>query len=199
MISVSKVRAHVPAAATITDDTIIADLIERAVAYVQSQTRRYFGDPRTISEYVTGLDSYDLHLPERARDPDVEDSDETAGIIVTERAQPSDAGTAVTSFQVRNTDDYFTILRRQDGALWRNPWEYEVQYTHGYEVNEGPKDVEALLLSLLALRVNLIGKEGMQSETIGGYSYTRGDFAKEADSLPSAEATLTAWRRLVVV
>lgn len=196
MISVAKARASIPGLAPITDDTVVADMIARAVAFVETYTRRYFGLPETVTEFLAGTCRYDLYLSER---PQTLDS-EAADVAVIERCTPSSTSAAVTAFQVRECDTYRALLHRIDGAVWGSGYEYAVTYIRGYLVDAGPKDIEQVLLDLVALKTNTRGREGIKSETIGGYSYTLGDFGNsEVDALPGAKSILNTWRRSVVV
>ena len=75
-------------------------------------------------------------------------------------------------------------------------------YWRGYAIDAGPKDIEQLLIDLVSLRLNLQGTEGLASEAIGGYSYTRAAATDFEDGdlrrLPTALATINAWRRVLV-
>lgn len=196
MISVTKVRAAVPAAASITDDAVLEDVIARALAFVQTYTRRYFGTPETVTEFLEGTCRYNLYLSER---PQALDSDDPL-VTVVERCTPSSTTNAVTAFTVRECDTYRAVLNRNDGAVWGSGYEYAVTYFRGYEVDNGPKDIEQILIDLVALKLNTRGREGLKSETIGGYSYTLGDFSgSEVDALPGAKSILNTWRRSVAV
>lgn len=192
MISVQKVLASVPGSAELTDPVLLA-LIAGSVAFVQTQTRRYFGERAVVQEYLDGNNSYHLRLSELAH---TEDSDDPT-ITVIERCTPSTAVGPVTEFELRDSENT-TFLVRTDGAVWGSGYEYVVTYLRGFAVDQGPKDIEQLLLDLVALRVHLGGAPALRSEQIGGYSYTR--FGEgDLDALPGSRDTLAAWRRYVLV
>lgn len=190
MLSLEKIRAALPNATT--DDALLADMEARAVAFIESQTARYFGPPIIAAEVVLGRGTYHLQLSELAR----LDSDTTIE-SVDERAYPGQTATVIgeDGFEIREQKNR-TYLVRHGGYKWTLGYEYEVTYERGYDEDAGPKDIEQLILDLLALRFSMQGREGLRSETIGGYSYTRfgeGDF----DSIDGSWPTIKAWREPV--
>ena len=193
MISVEKLQAAVPGAAT-ADPTLLADMIARAVAFVEQQTGRYFGTPEQVTEYLQGYGSRWLRLNDEAQ---VFDSDDEVD-AVEERCVPGGDVTllGLTDFAVRPSSTT-SVLVRLGGPGWRINYEYAVTYTRGFVVDEGPADIEQLLIDLIALRLGLRGREGLRSESIGGYSYTR--FGEgDLDSIDGAWPTIRAWRHPVV-
>jgi len=66
-----------------------------------------------------------------------------------------------------------------------------VTYTRGYELDEGPPQLRDLVLEIVKAKILDRGKEGMTSETIGDYSYTKSDLTR-ADSWPMVASR---WRR----
>lgn len=195
MISGSRALLHVPAAAGL-DPGVLEEMLDRAVAWVETQTGRYFGAPLPVTEYLTGTGGADLYLGERPRES--EDPD-TPLVTVTEQCAPGATPTAVTGFAVR-ASRYDAHLRRTDGQRWTLGAEYAVSYQRGYEVDHGPPDIEQLLLDWVALGIGTRGAEGLQSESLAGYSYERasGISTDPITQLPGARATLAAWRRLVI-
>jgi hypothetical protein len=193
MVSVERVRAAVPAAVS-QETTLIADMIERATAFVQTQTGRYFGPIVTATDYLDGRGGRFLGLSQVAIP-----NENGELVLVEERAYPGGTATVVlpADYQVRNSDRLSTLVRL-GGDVWTRGLEYAVTYERGYDVDGGPPDVSQLVIDLIALRLKFIGKEGMRSETIGGYSYTR--FGEgDLDSIDGAKATINAWRRPVLV
>lgn len=189
MISLPRVIAAVPAAAAL-DSTLVADMVARAIAFVEQQTHRRFGLVEAASFVLEGTGTTFLRLPEPVVVPD---SDEA--LVVTERQYAGGEGTEVTAFDVRsggNTD----YLVRHGGTPWTNGWEYQVDYQRGYEVDHLPADIEQLALDLIGLRVSLRGRDGLRSESIGGYSWTRfGD--EDLDAVIGGRQTIERWRRPV--
>lgn len=191
MISLSKLLRGLPASAAAEPPSTLEELIERAVAFLQSQTHRYFGPPRQLTEYLSGNNSRFLKLGERI-----------IGTIATieEREYPGATPTTLTlntDYAIRSgeTTDY---LIRLGNLTWCGTREYAVTYQQGYELDAGPGDIEQLIMDLIALRLSTRGKEGLSSEQIGGYSYSRSGFT-EADlaQLPGAIATIEQWRGIV--
>jgi hypothetical protein len=67
-----------------------------------------------------------------------------------------------------------------------------VTYMAGYAIGEGPEELRGLVLDLVKLKWNERGAVGlMKSETLGDYSYTRGDMEK----LASWGEVVNHWRR----
>lgn len=193
MISVAKLQAAVPAAVG-KDEALLQDMIARAQALIESVTRRYFGEPEHVTEILAGTGTYHLRLQNYAdmdSDDDVSEWDRPGGTEVVIPVEDIDLRAGA------NT----TYLARLDGEVWRLDYEYHVPYTRGYVVDDGPPDVEGLILDLLAMKLNTLGKEGLASETIGGYSYTRPAIyafdAGDLKQLPGAMAVIKAWQHRV--
>lgn len=188
MVTPSAVKDVVPAAVNL-DNGILQALIDRAQALVQRQTGgRWFGKREAFSDFLTGNGSRYMLL-----------GDVVTGSItsVIERAYPGGDDTVISSgeYAVRPAGTSSTLVRL-GGSKWTQGLEYEVIYQRGYPTNEGPKDIEQLIIDLVGLRLKMRGKDGMRSESIGGYSYTvfgEGDF----DAIPGAWDTIKAWRRPV--
>lgn len=179
MIPVEELREYVKATAA--DDAILEKIEAGAVAFVERMTGRYFGTPEEVTEILSGPIEGPLFLLEApAEDP----------ALALEYFDGSAWGTVdVSSYSL-------------DGeALWAAPslWvygsrNYRVTYTRGYASGVEPPDVRQLVMDLASLKWNTRGSEGMESETIGGYSYTRADLEK----LPFAGELLASLRRLRV-
>jgi len=178
----------------ITDQATVPRLEEQrdaALAFIQTQTRRYFGPIASTTDILAGSGTRSLWLPESAVVA------EPLTITVQEFAHPGASPTAIVEdasdgFQLRGA----RLIRLGGSGLWTRGYEYAVTYSRGYEENAGPKDVEDLLIELVRLKVNADGEEVMKSETIGGYSYTRFDDG-DLESIDGASDTIKAWRRLV--
>jgi len=176
------------------DPPVLQHLVERAIEFVQTQTRRYFGPTQEWTEYLIGSGSRVLRLPEAAAAPIT---------AIEERPFPGDdpAVIADTDFLQRDVDT-ITHLVRKGGVVWTDGYEYAVTFQRGYGVGDGPKDIEQLILDLIALRLANVGREGLLSETIGGYSYSRPAVYAFTDgdlkAIPGAFATIEQWRRLVL-
>jgi hypothetical protein len=195
MISVYKLQEALPSAAD-TDVVLLADMIARAVAFIETQTNRDFSAPATVTQYLSGNGSRTLQLP----GPLVQiDSDDGLGLVI-EREYPGATETILTSVDVRSGRKGHHLVRL-DG-VWKAGYEYAVTYTTGYVEDQGPGDIEQLVIDLVGLRLAREGREGLSGETIGGYSYTVTPIHAYDDgdlkSLPGAMATIKAWRLLVI-
>jgi hypothetical protein len=202
MISVLKLQTAIPALARLNDAELAADLEARALALVATQTNRYFGEPASVTEFLIGNGSDYLRLSETAVADDSSDD-----LLVEERCLPCRPGGTLqiltiqpVAYELRDVERG-SLLRRVDGRRWRNGIEYAVTYRRGYPIDGGPKDIEQLVIDLIGLRLNLLGKEGLSGEQIGGYSWTKRALAFEDGdlrSLPGAIRTLGVWRRPVL-
>lgn len=187
MISTAKIKAAVPLAVDVAE-SLLKDMEARAVEFIGRQAGRYFGASDEITEYLSGSGNRILRLPEPL-------TTDEAVTLVEERAYPGGTATEIPDdgFQVRPSDTS-TILVRTGGNVWTCGMEYAVTYTRGYETDQGPKDIEQLIVDLIALRLTFRGREGLRSESIGDYSYTR--FGEgDLDSIDGAWATIGVWRR----
>ena len=72
-----------------------------------------------------------------------------------------------------------------------------VTLTAGYEPGALPGDVVQVVLELTAHRHKERGSEGLRSETIGGYSYTRADLSEEDGVRHHWDRVLSRWRHAV--
>lgn len=143
-------------------DSILMQLEEQAVADVQTWTGRYFGPPEERSEYRS-LRGYEFLLSEMP----------VVGEPITLSSWTGE------EWEDELEEDFEVYpLSARDGARIRYPtgwWDetrVRVTYTAGYEQGEEPADVRGIVLYLVSERWNTRGKEGLQSETIGGYAYT---------------------------
>jgi hypothetical protein len=196
MISVAKLIAAAPSVAS-ANPVELGNMIDRAVAFVQTQTRRYFGPVEGITEYVCGTGGRSLPLREVA----VIDADSPLD-SVEERQYPGADATVIdnTAYRVKTEDDE-SYLIRTDGLIWWAGYEYAVTYQHGYDLDMGPKDIESVIVGLVEIWMEAATGSDLKSETIGGYSYTKFDAASVATTIaaiPGAADTIAAWRRVVL-
>ena len=177
-----------------TYDAVLESLEARAVAFVENQTDRYFGPVASVTEVLTGYGGAKLWLTEIPS---------TNPTTVVERAYLGGAEMTITDadangFLVR-TSNADAWLQRRGGSVWTDGYEYEVSYARGYDADAEPGDIRQLVLDLVTLKFGLAGSEGLKSETIGGYSYTMGNFnAQDLEQIPMSAATLRLWRRPVM-
>lgn len=172
-------------------DALLTDLEAMAVEWVERQTGRYFGPPEETVEILRGTGAPRLWLAE----PPVSVAE------VVEVIHPGGTETVIDpdGYEIRTGGNEGWLVRR--GGVWWPGYEYRVRYTRGYPAGQEPADIRQLVLDLVALRWSLRGKDGLQSESIGGYSYTRSAFhiADDGDlkSIPGALRTIQSWRRAV--
>jgi hypothetical protein len=190
MITHAAVRTILGVPTAITPETL-QGMVDRAVAFLQSKTHRYFGLPATVTEIVRGTGNYHLRLSERVR--------ATPTITqVLERATPGTAPTTIlaAAFSVRELENT-SVLTRTDGKPWYYGYEYSVAYGRGYTEFEGPADIERAMLDLVAIDIaQTTGEAGLESETLGPYSYSLSDSATaDTSSIPRRVwDVVEAWR-----
>ena len=168
------------------EDTLLEQLEAKAAAWVEEQTgKRYFGTPREATEYAEGKNATRLILRGHIADPDEVPT-------VTEQLTPSSTPKAFTEFQRRGD-----VLVRTDGQPWYAGAEYAVSYDEGYPTGDAPGDIQQLVVALVEkMRDIALDADGIQSETIGDYSYSLEADAVAGGSLRDIEkATLNRWRR----
>lgn len=184
----------------ITDEAEIAPLeswLAAALAFVNTQTRRYFGPVEEAEEFLTGRGRRDLWLAEPPTLVDAYDA-----VSVSEVAYPGADSTDIlegseSGFDLRIAGHEGKLVRRGPCGVWTRGYEYVVRYPRGYEEDAGPKDIEDVLIELVRLRQSAAGEEVMKSESIGGYSFTRFD-SDDVGALPTEQQrTLKSWTRPV--
>lgn len=205
MIPVSEIKTWLGIDSTdSTYDTVLGQLETRAVAFVSRVTGRYFGGTATTSEIIEGTDQKRLWLSE----PSTVTATAMAVVYV---ANPGDStstltATAADGWQVR-TEGNEGYLIRKGGNIWFEPYEYTVTYTRGYATSGAatsasiavPGEIRQLVLDLIAVKWRGRGQEGLRSERIDNYSYTRDDFSDaDIDTIPWARSVIDKWRRLNV-
>ena len=137
-------------------------LYEQAIAFLEGETTRYFGDPLEVTEYKRGSGSTRLWLKEPPADDPAP--------VVSVRAVAGEWETVDADlYEVRGR-----VLIRTDGAQWRRAHDHRVVYTRGYETL--PVDVEQAVFDLIRWKVqDLEGDPRLKSERIGDYQYTLAD------------------------
>jgi hypothetical protein len=197
-----KTWLKIPLADT-TYDALLQDMEERAVATLQRILGRYFGPNGATTEREFGDRTNRLWLLEV---PTVTTTATT--FAVTERAEIGDTGTALMAtaadgYELRAVGNE-AWLARKGGHTWLQGYEYTVAYRRGYLFpatattggHAPPGDIEQLLLDLIALKWNQLGKQGIVSETIDNYSYRLGDFREsDLDAIPGWKSIAEKWRR----
>jgi len=182
--------------ASLEDEVLLERYEAAAVAHLQRSTRRYFGPPRLVTEHL------------RVRRGRLRLSEQPIGdVAITERWRPGDDGVLVADTHLR-----LPYVLRESGQ-WSLGAEYEAVYWTGYgsttvETEDGPLTVKgppvpddiwraALELVRSAWQGRTMN-EGMKSETISGYSYTRADGAS-TNAVPAfVQGVINNWKRELV-
>jgi hypothetical protein len=168
-----------------TDADNLLEAFERsAVAYVEGRTGRYFGPPAEVTEVLRGSNGQRLWLGDTpiATEP----------ITVVQAYGAGDPGEEIIGagdlgFVVRGD----ALIRK--AGVWNPRYEYRITYTRGYAAGSEPPDIQLYVLQHVKREWDSRSTGGMQSETIGGYSYTVSKTAAGAD-----DALFARWIRPVV-
>jgi hypothetical protein len=207
MIPLELLRAYTGATEDVTTDLVLTDLERQAVAYVQRRTGRYFGPLETVTETIPGYRCWGYH-PRRCRAGDRLYLTDLPALVA---ADYGEFETPVTVDVVRGAraDDLTPLpdvalrqqgleawLVRTDGGTWDIHSEYHVTYVRGYAEGEEPDDIRRFVVAWVSRQWSMRGKDGIASETIGGYSYT---LAKDqGESLSEMDAIIASWIRPVI-
>lgn len=143
MIEIAELRRAARVSGTSRDAQLV-DYERAAVAHVEQETGRYFGDEEGVTETIPGTGTVDLWLPEKCKE---------IPATVSEHATPGDTPTTVTASAsdgyVLRGDATLSKLTRKGGSVW-SPWrEYAVTYTRGYETGEEPSDIRQAVKGLV--------------------------------------------------
>lgn len=179
MIPANELRVYVRATAA--DDQVLAQLELGAVAFIENDTGRYFGAPAETVETISGPMAGSLWLSDKpAIDPDTGDP-----LLVVEEWSGSVWSVVVAS-------DYRIVGNAlvSTGVWTYGTNNYRATFTRGYEEGAEPADIRDLVMQLVASKWKARGNEGMKSETISGYSYTRADVPDPI----TYDRTLEHWR-----
>lgn len=177
------------------EDAVLVELEANAVAFVQTQTGRYFGPPEEFEEIVEGSGLRRLWMSDKP----VESEYQEDLVEVVERPYPGGTATTLeiaTDYEVRTGDRTGWLVRLGSAGRWTSGYEYTLTYYRGYLAGTEPGDIRQLVLDLVSLRRTLKGREALRSETAPDYAYTR--FGEgDLDAIPGAWDTIRAWKRLV--
>lgn len=188
MISLIDLKVYLGVTGT-ADDALLTAMEVRAVAWVERQTDRYFGPAIEVTETLSGSGLPWLYLrePPAATPAIVIDLDAGSGFVVVD---PGDYG-------LEDTTVYHD-------TLWPTGYRnIQATYTHGYAPGAEPGDIRQLVMDLVAYIYRRAKRQdqGLTSERIGDYSYALADVGSDdwlVASIPTAGATLDAWRRVYV-
>ena len=143
MIPIPELKAHLRIRPTTTEqDKLLERLEADAVAVAEHMTRRYFGLTATVTEYVDGTGTQNLWLSD--------DAQATPLPVVSERSQPGGTATSI----LGTADDGWLLrggrLVRKAGLIWSLGFEYQVDYSRGYEAGDEPADIRRAVLEIVA-------------------------------------------------
>lgn len=183
MITVAVLKAHLGTESVKHDpdrDVVLVDLEAAAVAFVQRETGRYFGEAQTFTEYFDGHGAVELFLKESP----------AALTSVHERCDPGDSWVEITD----SSDDGWELrglkLLRKGGSVWEVGSEYRVIYDFGFTEGQEPADIRMLVIDLVKFWYRQRGVEGHVSGRIGDYGFTLGDL----ENIPGAMNTIESWQ-----
>ena len=146
-----------------TDDRLLSDLIRAASAYFRQRTGRVF----TVRIYADTLE-FDYDEPHQRRFRVSEwpllkiDSIKTIASDDTEEV--------IATTDVRISEDGY-VWRKDSGVYWPRGIQIQVVYRAGYQ--KLPDDIREACKSIAIGFYRLITREGLTSERIGDYAYTR--------------------------
>ena len=177
------------------EDAVLVELEANALAFIETQTGRYFGPPAEYEEIVEGIGVRRLWLSDV---PIVSDYQEDLVEVLERRYAGADetALTIDTDFLVRIAGRTAWLARTGDTGKWASGYEYTLTYYRGYEPGSEPGDIRQLILDLVSVKRTLKGREALRSETAPDYSYTR--FGEtDLEAVMGGWATINAWKRMV--
>lgn len=154
-------------------------IAEQAVAFLTRETHRYWGTPENRTEYLPGSGTHRLWL-----------ADEPLGAVVVKKYWQGVEEEVITDVVARGR-----LLTRTGGKTFQRRYEWEISYDAGYHIL--PADVEQAVFDLVRWKYeSLKATPGMVSESLGDYSYTRGEVdGSGASWVPHLNATINAYRR----
>jgi hypothetical protein len=183
MITVEDARLSLKVDAS--NDELIAVLITEATATLGRELNRYLGEPREQVDLRCGGSPPGYRETFLSDDPQI--SEETP-LTVETRATPFEA------FEELDPDLWalvgLQVLARTHFPPGRGT--VRLTYTVGFETGSGPEELKSLVRRLVKIGWDGAGTKGLlRSETIGDYSYTRGDL----EALTDWRSVVNRWRR----
>lgn len=187
------------------DVAVVTDAAERALVWIETQTGRYFHTPRDFKVTTHG-GRRTYWLPEIPNHVDGESDD----VYLLEVERKNAAG----EWETVPEEDY-EVVPPDMGRLyemptvefeetcWTDTWprarnNLRFRFTAGYAEGALPGDVQQLVLDMVGAWWRDRRNQGLQSETIGGYSYEKWmgtDGQRFADDWT---ASLTKWKHPVL-
>jgi hypothetical protein len=182
LAQIADVQARMPRAMTTEETTRATTLLVDASARVRAHIRQTVSQAQTT--VILAPNDNQVVLPERPI------------ISVDAVARVNADGKTFMPYSVWTFDGRDTLMLGPPSAIinapevwtdadwfWRNVT-YQIQYTHGYTTI--PDDIVGIVASMVMRVIMAPGSPGVQSETIGGYSY------RMMDGYPTAIVTLSS-------
>jgi len=178
------------------DEAGAAALIAAATEWMQSQTGRYFGEPKEVDEVVSGDNDATLWLRE---EPYVDES--LAGPL--EVFEAAGIGADMVALDEEGFVTRGRKLVRTGYRRWWSSREYRLVYWVGYPLDAGPADVREAVAQLAMwmwgeMATGVAG--GVREEKLGDYAYKIGGTGAQRifEDVPMLASVVAAWRRIPV-
>lgn len=168
---------------------------DRLLSWVENQTGRHFREPKEFVERISGDDTPAMWIREMPVDDG--ESDPAPMLSVDRREQREWVEVDDLEYDLIDFLPVGPHLIEHETRWKAGRRNYRVTYTAGYQPGELPGDIEQLVLEMTAHQYRERGKEGLRSETIGGYSYSRADGGGEEEFRDRWNRTLEVWRHRV--
>lgn len=163
-------------------DQVLQDLEKRTVVLLENETDRYFGPVKTITEYVNGNGRTEIWLKEKP-------------ITITSVSYRDYLDNTWTAYATTDYEQHDRVLFRLLNEEWPlGKKNIRVIYTAGYDVGTEPEDIRQAVLDLISMKFRQRGTEGMHSQKLGDYEYTKSDIEK----IPFLRSTIARYRRAFI-
>lgn len=184
------------------DQALLQALETRVQSHLEGRLDLYLGPPEDVTWRLdgTGTDRLWLPQPVAVEDPQTVPTFETAdGVGGWDAVVGADVELGDID-PTRGRQQPVYALSHGDLVTWpsgrRN---VRVTTRRGYEAGAEPGELVQLALGVIGVIYGQAGHEGMRSESIGDYSYTRAtggdDFDDAILGVPGAASTISRWRR----
>jgi hypothetical protein len=175
---------------------VAVDYVDRLLTWVENQTGRHFREPKLHTERLSGDDTTALWIREMPVFLDG-DYEEEPDLLVEKKEQQVWSEVEGADYDLIDFRPIGPHLLEHATRWKKGRRNYRITYMAGYESGELPGDIEQLVLEMAGHKYRERGKEGLRSETIGGYSYSRADGGGEAQHWDGWNRIIQAWRHTV--
>lgn len=183
MIALAELKARLRVSGTAAHDDALTALEAGAVAFMETQTNRYFG-PIVQGEVrrIDGDGGDVLYLADVSAVTSIETYDGAAWVALDAAEYDVVAP--------RRPAGLTRVYRLPEFGEWPNGRRLvRLTADFGYAEGQEPKDVRDAVAALVAWAFGG-GAPGLKSESVGGYSYTRAAL----EELPGVKATIDSYR-----